>query len=55
MSALQLLVPIFLGIQFVLVLLALVSAMLFADPQIALSVYQPSRRERVGRNTGGDA
>jgi len=55
MSALHLLVPIFFLIQFVLVLLALVSAMLLADPQIALSVYQPSHRDRGRRNTGGHA
>ena len=55
MSALHLLVPIFFVIQFVVVLLALVSTMLFADPQMAFSVYQPSRRDRGRRNTGGHA
>jgi hypothetical protein len=34
MSALRLIVPLFLAIQFVLVLVALVSAMLSADPQV---------------------
>lgn len=47
MSALQHMVPVFLLIQFVLVLVALVSAMLFAEPQYSIS--RPSRR--VGSRT----
>jgi hypothetical protein len=33
MSALHLIVPVFLGIQFVLVLVAVVSSLLFAGPE----------------------
>jgi len=47
MIAMHLMVPIFLAIQFVLVLLALVSAMLFADPQVALLACRSSRRDGV--------
>jgi hypothetical protein len=36
MRALNLIVPMFFAIQFVLVLVAVVSAMLFADPQASL-------------------
>ena len=35
MRGLDLIVPIFLAIQFVLVLVALASAILFADPQVS--------------------
>jgi hypothetical protein len=52
MSALRLMVPIFMLIQFFVVLLALVSAMLFADPQAALPTCKPSRRESVRPSTG---
>jgi hypothetical protein len=44
MSVLHLIVPMFFAIQFVLVLLALVSAMLFADPQVSLPARKSSRR-----------
>jgi hypothetical protein len=37
MSAWHLIVPIFLAIQFVVVLAALVSAMLFTDPRVSIS------------------
>ena len=36
MRALDLIVPMFFAIQFVVVLVAVVSAMLFADPQVSL-------------------
>jgi len=52
MSALQLIVPMFLAIQFVLVLVALVSALLFAGPPAALPARQPSRRDNRRRQTG---
>jgi hypothetical protein len=45
MNALHLLVPMFLAIQFVLVLVALVSAMLFADPQVPFPVRKSSGRD----------
>jgi hypothetical protein len=47
MSVLHLMVPIFLAIEFVLVLVALLSAMLFADPQVALLANKSSRCERA--------
>ncbi len=45
MSALHLIIPIFLAIQFVLVLVAMVSAMLFADPQVAVPARNACRRD----------
>lgn len=47
MHALHSVVPMFMLIQFFVVLAALVSAMLFADPQATLPAQQASRRERV--------
>jgi hypothetical protein len=44
MSALHYMVPMILTFQFILVLLALVSAMLFADPQASLAPRKSSRR-----------
>ena len=43
MSALHLIIPIFLAIEFVLVLIALVSAMLFAAPQSAVPARNACR------------
>jgi hypothetical protein len=36
MHALNLIVPVFFAIQFVVILVAVVSAMLFADPRVSL-------------------
>lgn len=44
MSALHQMIPILFVIQFVLVLLALVAAMLFAEPQALLPVRKSPRR-----------
>jgi hypothetical protein len=44
MSTLHLIIPIFLAIQFVLVLVALVSARLLADPQVAVPARNACRR-----------
>jgi hypothetical protein len=52
MSALHSVVPMFMLIQFLVVLIALVSAMLFADPQAALLACKSSRQERVRPATG---
>lgn len=52
MSALRMIVPIFMLIQFSVVLLALVSAMLFADPQATLLACKHSRRQNVRPATG---
>ena len=48
-SALQQLVPMFFVIQFVVVLVGLVTAMVFADPQLSLAIRPPTRRARVRR------
>jgi hypothetical protein len=52
MSALHLIVPMFLAIEFVLVLLALVAAKLFADPQVSLPTRKSSGRGVAGLLTG---
>jgi hypothetical protein len=52
MSVLHQMVPILFVIQFVLVLLALVSAMLFADPQVSLPARKSSRRDMARPITG---
>jgi hypothetical protein len=44
MSALHQVVPMFLLIQFVVVLVAIVAAMLLADPQYSLPAQRASRR-----------
>ena len=44
MSALDLMIPIFLTIQFVTILFALGFAILFADPQEVIPVRKSSRR-----------
>jgi len=51
MSALHHLVPMFLLIQFVFVLVALVSAMLFAEPQFSISTGRYSRPIRSRSTT----
>ena len=48
-SALQQLVPMFFMIQFVVVLVGLLTAMVFADPQLSLATRRPTRRVRVRR------
>ena len=45
MSALHLMVPMFFAIQFVVVLVAMVSAMMLADPQVSLPARKPSRSD----------
>ena len=52
MSALRLLVPAILTIQFLLVLVALVSAMLFAEPQITLPSKRKAQPVNARRRTG---
>ena len=44
MSTLQQMVPLFLMIEFVLVLVAMVCAMLFADPELSIPTGKTSRR-----------
>jgi len=46
MRTLHQIVPMFMLIQFLVVLVALVAAMLLADPQVALPARQSSRREK---------
>ena len=49
MSALQQLVPVFMVIQFIVVLVGLVAAMVFADPEVSLPTRKPSRRAMTPR------
>ena len=44
MSALQQLVPMFFVLQFIVVLVALAAAMIFADPELSLAARRPPRR-----------
>jgi hypothetical protein len=55
MSALHLMVPMFFAIQFVLVLVAMVATMMFADPQVYLPARKPSRRDLARPKTGSRA
>ena len=50
MSALQQLVPVFFVFQFIIVLVGLVVAMVFADPQVAVPSMRSSRRVLRGGN-----
>ena len=55
MSTLHLMVPAFFTIQFSLVLLAMVSALLFADPQAAIPTRRRLRHNQPRRKTASPA